>query len=206
MAFSLALATAEGQINNSLQIQVEEDTSTQNVTNDLPSSAFGSISSMGRHYNFEESDIVPVHVLTAPGETLSGVRLSDELTISLTVRGEEYDDDFELVMGDPGQPVYPLRADYGGFAVFTMDFNGDGLQEIVFEHGRGRGTEVYERYLSIHAFEPGRGIYLLREIQLSGWNVDDDGLPVGWARMYAIKKAANGYLIKLLPVEHETRE
>ncbi len=45
--------------------------------------------------------------------------------------------------------VYPFEASYEEFVLFPCDIDNDGINEIILEHGIGRGTSAYVRYLSI---------------------------------------------------------
>ena len=44
--------------------------------------------------------------------------------------------------------VYPFEAAYEEFMLFPCDIDNDGSDEIILEHGLGRGTAVYVRSLS----------------------------------------------------------
>ncbi len=61
--------------------------------------------------------------------------------------------------------------------------------EILVEHGRGRGTGVYQRFLSIYTCEK-NGLKWTHKIQLSGWHDFD-----AWAKEYIIERDESGKVV-----------
>ena len=202
---SLAVWSALTVVVGADSLQTVRIVETKGSGSDSGVSAFGSSSSQVRHFDFEASDWVPKEVLTRPGQSLKAVVIEPDLPTEIRVEGEEFGDEYLLRFGD-GIKSLSFTADYGNFAVFTHDLNQDGINEVLIEHGHGRGTSVYERRLSI--FEPVHFNGLpskfveIKHIQLSGWLVDDAGIPSGsWAKSYAFIKDEDGWFISVKPME-----
>jgi hypothetical protein len=80
--------------------------------------------------------------------------------------------------------VYPFEAAYEEFLLFPCDIDNDGTDEIILEHGLGRGTAVYVRFLSILKIIDDELTEVL-SIPLNGYlpcPEDPGGMP--WQRKY----------------------
>jgi len=157
---------------------------------------FGSGAASIRHYDLEASSIVPSNVITEAGQSLAGIGAVNLITSDIGVK-DIGDNIFALLIADRTQDA-TFPACYDEFAVFALDLDGDGFEEILVEHGRGQGTCVYRRYLSIYK-NKGSGLQLTKRIKLSEWYWHEElKRPVAWAKGYAIvRDESGGVIIKI---------
>jgi hypothetical protein len=99
-------------------------------------------------------------------------------------------DSFVVSLKDQGCRVWRFyrQAAYEDIAVYGVDIDGDGIDELAVERGMCRGTSVYVRSLEIYKMEKFVPIF---EISLNGYlscNAPDSPGPVCWDRRYAFIK------------------
>ena len=161
--------------------------------------AFGSGASSIRHYNLEASTIVPNQVITSTNEAIFNVTMGYGGKDDVRVKNIG-DNIYALVAGITQDATF--SACYDGFAVYALDLTGNGVDEILVEHGRGQGTCVYERFLSIYDNLAGYGLQLRHRIKLSEWHMDQKlNRPVAWVKGYSINRDESGkVVIRLEPL------
>jgi len=160
---------------------------------------FGSGAASIRHYDLEASSIVPSNVITEAGQSLAGIGAVNLITSDIGIK-DIGDNIYALLIADRTQDA-TFPACYDEFAVFALDLDGDGFEEILVEHGRGQGTCVYERFLSIYK-NKGSGLQLAKRVKLSEWYWHEElKRPVAWAKGYAINRdESGGVIIKISPL------
>ena len=158
------------------------------------------------------SDLKPKNILKEPG-SLEGKWLSDEksiLEVSLDrSRRDEYckqsfpDDCFIVRLKD--KDVYPLQliAAYGAISIYGADVTGEGVDEIIIEYGKNRGTSTYVRVVAAYTIEQGKFVPIFRA-SLNG-SLDDaydpetnNVVPLAWERSYFFKKKKNNKALDII--------
>lgn len=149
-------------------------------------SAFGSTAAQATHFHWQRSDYAPSHYLTAPG-SLEGHWLASNRKSSLEVDfltgSDDYSDQFIIRTGSSN---IPFQSCYGQFLIYDCDVTGDGVDEIILEDGRGRGTFVYQRRLRIFKSHGNEWQPILM-IWLSGYLPHPDRADLMWLRRYSFQ-------------------
>lgn len=102
------------------------------------------------------------------------------------------EDHFLITIGE--RTVYQFEASYEEFVLFPCDTDNDGINEIIIEHGSGRGISTYVKYLSILKIFDTHIIEVLC-IPLNGYlpsPESPDG--VAWQRKYNFVRSLSGEL------------
>jgi hypothetical protein len=185
--------------------------------------AFGSLFAGKIGLDVAHSDFVPVRLLEKTGIADGHWVLSSEtnkLIISedfeITEKGEAISsrrgcENFArdcFLISLPGTKVQskPFYAAYESFVAYGVDVNGDGIEELIIESGKGRGTSVYVRSLTVYKLF-GDEFWPIFQTPLNGYlyqsmEPEKDGYdPPSWERNYAFKRNRNTYdiVLTLLP-------
>lgn len=178
-------------------------------------SAFGGAYAAGSSFfDMANSQKPTTSLLTEPGG-LEGHWISPDsksvLTITRLEPGENapiyfyYQDGFKIVINHDSRSTFGmyLHASYGVFTLYGMDIDSDGIDEIFIESGRGRGTGVYVKRLSVFKVGP-KHFQCIFEIRLNdyiGGEPTDGRLslePDVWERCYSLRDIDGDGLVEII--------
>lgn len=163
---------------------------------DVP--AFGSTLASICYLDQEASSALPTNVLIEPG-TIAGFRIAGTSTvIRVEATGEER---YAIHLDTPGIEQ-GFRADYDSFAVFTIDVDADGQDEIFIESGAGKGTSVYQRNLTVFRITGDHFISII-DSNLNDYFIPaGESWPTGWMRRYRLlREGESGHVDIMLVLE-----
>jgi hypothetical protein len=173
-------------------------------------SAFGSQYAGKFALEAARSDFVPLRLLERPG-ILDGHWVSSTETHQLNISEDfKITENGEAASSRPGCQGFPrdcflislpgtdirpkpFYAAYESFVVYGVDVTGDGVEELVIESGKGRGTSVYVRSLRVYKLF-GKEFWPIFEAPLNGYlyqsmEPQKDGYnPPSWERSYIFKR------------------
>jgi len=165
-------------------------------------SAFGSWAAQEDYFDHKASDFRPSHFRTGPG-ALRGRWLAPGQDSTLLIlpdpEGRKVEGDWFVMQAGPLE--WSFESSYASFAVYGCDVDGDRLDEVVIEDGRGRGTFVYRRRLTMLKLLDGRWRSILRE-WLSSYLPDEEAVDLMWQRRYRFVRTRPGgfdVMLRLVP-------
>ena len=144
--------------------------------------AFGSTFASLGFLDREASTVLPQTILTEPG-TIEGFRLGGPTTVLRVVLIEE--ERYAIRLGD-SEVSREFPAAYDGFAVFALDLDANGRDEVIVESGTGRGTDVYQRRLAAYRVVDGSFKPVFECVLNDYFSVVGEKFPGGWARRYRL--------------------
>lgn len=144
--------------------------------------AFGSTFATLGFLDRKGSTALPESILTAPG-TIAGFRLGEPTT---DLRVEMLEDECYAIRLGNSEVTQEFPAAYDGFAVFALDLNGDGRDEVIVESGTGRGTSVYQRDVTAYRVINGSFEPVFACVLNDYFTVVGERFPGGWARRYRL--------------------
>ena len=146
--------------------------------------AFGSTFASLGFLDQKGSTAFPETILTATG-AIEGFRLGGPTTVLRVVPIEE--ERYAIRLGD-SEVSREFPAAYDGFAVFALDLNGDGRDEVIVEAGTGRGTSVYQRNVTAYRVINGAFAPVFACALNDYFAVVGEKFPGGWARRYRLMR------------------
>lgn len=158
--------------------------------------AFGSTFASLGFLDQKGSTALPETMLTMPG-AIEGFRLGGPTTALRVVQIEEERYAIRLGNSDVSQE---FPASYDGFAVFTLDLNADGRDEVLVESGFGRGTDVYQRRLAAYRVVDGDFKTIFDATLNNYFAVAGEIFPGGWARRYRLMQDTASQQIEIVLV------
>ena len=146
--------------------------------------AFGSTFASLGFLDQKGSTVLPETILTAPG-AIEGFRLGGPIAVLRVVQIEE--ERYAIRLGN-SEVSRQFQAAYDGFAVFALDLNGDGRDEVIVESGTGRGTSVYQRDVTAYRVINGAFVPVFACVLNDYFAIVGEKFPGGWARRYRLMK------------------
>ncbi|MEC9372420.1 MAG: hypothetical protein VYC34_01190 [Planctomycetota bacterium] len=157
----------------------------------------------------DRSDVVPTSVLSDVGRIEAPLRTAgamDLIEITPSMQHEDFEmrteltdssrrDDYfrfsvEYANGDV-ETIGDFPCSYGLLRLFTHDFDGDGVHEIVLQRGVGRGTCATTYFLEVLApsrVSEGWRTDLRLEIAACGWTESPREVGVPWQREFCFER------------------
>ena len=146
--------------------------------------AFGSTFASLGFLDRKASTVLPKTILAEPG-TIEGFRLGGP-TVVLQV--EQIEEERYVIRIGNSKVSRQFQATYDGFAVFALDLNGDGRDEVIVESGSGRGTSVYQRDVTAYRVINGTFVPVFACVLNDYFAVVGEKFPGGWARRYRLMR------------------
>lgn len=147
---------------------------------DVP--AFGSTMASMCYLDREASVALPTNVLLEPGD-IAGFPIAGTTTMLRVEQAEE--GRYVIRLGD-SEVKQDFRADYDEFAVFTLDVDEDGRDEVFVESGQGRGTSVYQRSLAVYKVDDGHFKTIFESTLNDYFTIPGESFPGGWIKRYRL--------------------
>jgi len=147
---------------------------------DVP--AFGSTFASLGFLDQEASTVLPAACLTEPG-AIEGFRIAETTAVLRVEQAEE--GRYTIRLGD-SMVEREFPAAYDEFAVFVLDVDADGRDEVFVESGQGRGTSVYQRHLAVYRVEDDHFKTIFEAVLNDYFPIPGEAFPGGWARRYRL--------------------
>lgn len=161
---------------------------------DVP--AFGSSMASMCYLDREASVALTAGVLTEPG-TIAGFRFAETTAVLRVEQAEE--GRYAIRLGD-SEVERGFRADYDEFAVFTLDVDADGRDEVFVESGQGRGTSVYQRRLAVYQVDDGHFKTIFETVLNDYFTIPGEAFPGGWIKRYRLLRDGESKPVEIMLV------
>ena len=158
--------------------------------------AFGSTFASLGFMDQKGSTVLPETILTEPG-VIAGFRLGGPTTVLRVAQIEE--ERYAIRLGN-SEVSREFPAAYDGFAVFALDLDDDGRDEVLVESGLGRGTDVYQRRMAAYRVVDGSFKPVFECVLNDYFSVAGERFPGGWARRYQLLRNGDSGPIEIILV------
>lgn len=161
---------------------------------DVP--AFGSSMASMCYLDREASIVLTTNVLLKPG-VIEGFRIAGTTTV---LRVEQAEEGRYAIRLGYSEVKRDFRADYDEFAVFLLDVDADGRDEVFVESGQGQGTSVYQRRLAVYRAADDHFKTIFEAVLNDYFTIPGEAFPGGWVKRYRLLRDGESGPVEIMLV------